>query len=171
MTRMIAAAAVVVMSITGVACSVSADDAAVTREAEDRAQIEALMWRYVRALDTADADAYAAAYTEDGQFAAGGNVTKGRDALHKMVAGMRQRRDEAAAKGAPQAPMYHMTMNEHLEFIDEDHARMHAYWQTVFGAAGETPVRVAAAGRSVDELVRVDGQWLIQSRNVAPEEE
>jgi hypothetical protein len=41
---------------------------------------------------------------------------------------------------------------------------------TVFGAAGpETPSRVAAAGRGVDELVRVNGQWLIKNRNVAPQ--
>jgi hypothetical protein len=41
----------------------------------------------------------------------------------------------------------------------------------VFGAAGEdTPLRVAAAGRGVDELVRVDGEWLIESRNVAPQD-
>src|SRR5690606_5568871 len=54
--------------------------------AQDRAEIEALMWRYARALDTFDADAYAAVYTEDGEFKAGGTATKGRDALRQMVA-------------------------------------------------------------------------------------
>jgi uncharacterized protein (TIGR02246 family) len=169
MSRITAAVAVVLISMGGVGCAVSADDVA-ARQTADRAEIEALMWRYVRALDTRDADAYAAAYTEDGEFAAGTNVTAGRDALRAMVADMRQRHDEAEAAGEAQAPMYHMTMNEHLEFVDEDHARLHAYWQTVFGAVGQTPVRVAAAGRSIDELVRVDGQWLITSRNVAPRE-
>lgn len=167
MTRSAAGAAVALMLMAGVACSVSADDVA-ARQSEDRAEIEALMWRYVRALDTRDADAYAAAYTEDGEFRAGANATTGRDALRTMVADLRQRHDEAEAKGETQPAMYHMTMNEHLEFVNEDHARMHAYWQTAFGAVGQTPVRVAAAGRSVDELVRVDGQWLIKSRNVAP---
>jgi uncharacterized protein (TIGR02246 family) len=156
------------MLFAGAGCSAVAADDDAAREARDRAEIESLMWRYVRALDTADADGYAAVYTPDGQFSAGTNATKGRDALRKMVADIGQRRTEAEAKGQPQAPMYHMIMNEHLEFVDEDHARMHSYWQTVFGAVGETPVRVAAAGRGVDELVRVDGQWLIQSRNVAP---
>jgi hypothetical protein len=65
--------------------------------------------------------------------------------------------------------MYHMTMNSNLTFVDKDHATIEAYWQTVFGAVGQTtPVRVAAAGRSIDKLVRVNGQWLIQSRDVAP---
>jgi hypothetical protein len=66
--------------------------------------------------------------------------------------------------------MYHMTMNEHLEFIDRDHARINAYWQTVFGSVENTPVRVAAAGRSVDDLVRVNGKWLIKTRNVTPQD-
>ena len=159
--------AVALVVLAGAGCSVSAQDDTV-RQARDRAEIEALMWRYVRALDTTNPDAYAAVYTPDGQFLAGGNPTKGRDALRKMVDDMRQRRVQAEAKGQAQPPMYHMTMNYHLEFLGRDRARMRAYWQTVFGAAGQTPVRVAAAGRSIDELVRVDGQWLIQSRNVAP---
>ena len=51
-----------------------------------------------------------------------------------------------------------MITNHHIEFVDKDHARYHAYWMTVFGAAGEnTPPRVAAAGREYDELVRVNG--------------
>jgi uncharacterized protein (TIGR02246 family) len=61
------------------------------REAKDRAEIESLMWRYVRALDTFNADACAAAYTPDGQFGSGANATKGREALAKMITDLRQR--------------------------------------------------------------------------------
>jgi len=163
------AVAAVVGAIALASTQLGAQDTT-AREAQDRAEISALMWRYVRALDTRNADAYAAAYTPDGQFIAGGAPTKGRDALHKMVADMQARVTAAAAKGEPAGPaMYHMTMNEHLSFVDKDHARLESYWQTVFGANGQAvPVRVAAAGRSVDLLVRVNGQWLIQSRDVAP---
>jgi len=140
------------------------------RQMQDRAEIEALMWNYTRALDGFDPDTYAAAYTADGQFKAGTNPTKGRDALKKMIVDLKQRRSESEAKGERQPPMYHMTLNEHLEFLDRDHARINAYYLTVFGAAGEkTPLRVAAAGRSVDELIRVNGKWLIKSRDVAPQ--
>ncbi len=136
-----------------------------TVRAQDRAEIEALMWRYARALDTTDAEAYAAVYTEDGEFSAGANATQGRDALRSMVAGLAENRTESSP------PMYHMTADSYIEFIDENTARHHSYWLTVFGGAGpgEAP-RVAAAGRGVDELVKVDGQWLIQSRNVAPQD-
>jgi len=141
------------------------------REAQDRVQIEKLMWQYTRALDTESADAYAATYTPDGQFGSGPNAVKGHDALKKMIADLRQRTADAEAKGEKRPAMYHMTANSYLEFIDKDHARMEAYWLTVFAGQGpNVPVRVAAAGRDVDELVRVNGQWLVKTRDVAPKD-
>jgi uncharacterized protein (TIGR02246 family) len=146
-----------------------ADDAAALREAQDRAAIEALMWRYVRALDSMDADAYAAVFTEDGTFGSGNTQRKGRGDLKAMVADLKKGRDERAAAGTPSAPMYHVIANHQITFTGPNEARYDSYWMTVFGAAGpETPVRVAAAGRGVDQLVRVNGQWLIKSRDVAP---
>lgn len=151
--------------------SAQQSDADALREMKDRHQIEDLMWRYTRALDTNDPDAYAAAYTPDGQFSAGASVTKGHDALRKMIADLRQRAAEAQAKGEPRPPMYHMTANERITFSDKDHARVEAYYITAAAAAGQkTPLRVVAVGRSVDDLVRVDGKWLIRSRNVAPQD-
>jgi len=141
------------------------------REEQDRAAIDKLMWSYTRALDTANADAYAATYTPDGQFGSGTNAAKGRDALKKMINDFRQRNADAEAKGEKRPAMYHMEMNSYLEFIDKDHARLEGYWQTVFGSQGpNVPVRVAAAGREINEIVRVNGQWLIQSRDVAPKD-
>jgi len=147
-----------------------ADDAQLIREATDRARIQALMWRYVRALDSYDEAAYAAVFTEDGQFGAGPNATRGRDALQQMVAGLEKARDERdAASGTTSPAMHHVITNANIEFIDANHANYYSYWMTVFApnAQGATP-RVAAVGRGIDELVKVDGQWLIHSRNVAP---
>jgi roadblock/LC7 domain-containing protein len=124
-----------------------------------------------RALDSLDSQAYAASYTEDGQFRAGANAVQGQAALLKMVADLKKDRADRVAKGEAVAPMYHMTANSYTEFVDRDHARVHTYWLTVFGSAGEqTPLRVAAAGRGVDDVVRVNGQWLIKSRNVTPQD-
>lgn len=142
------------------------------REAQDRAQIEKLMWQYVRALDTENADAYAAVYTPDGQFGSGANAVKGREALKKMINDLRQRAAENETKTGEKRPaMYHVIANSFLEFVDKDHARLEAYWMTVFAAGGpKIPARVAAAGREVDELTRMNGQWLIESRDVAPKQ-
>ena len=140
------------------------------REVHDRAQIEKLMWQYVRALDTENADAYAAVYTPDGQFGSGAKAVKGREALKKMINDLRQRAAENQTKTGEKRPaMYHVIANSYLDFLDKDHARLEAYWMTVFAAGGpNVPSRVAAAGREVDELVRLNGQWLIKTRDVAP---
>jgi uncharacterized protein (TIGR02246 family) len=149
-----------------------AADSDMLREAQDRAQIETLMWRYVRALDTENAEAYAAVYTPDGQFGSGATATKGREALKKMVSDLRQRTADNEAKTKEKRPaMYHVVTNSSIEFVDKDHARFNAYWMTVFASGGANmPARVAAAGREIDELVRLNGQWLIKVRDVAPKD-
>ena len=160
---------IMVLALSGLP---AAAENAFEREAQDRAQIEKLMWQYVRALDTESADAYAAVYTPDGQFGTGANAVQGREALKKMVNDLRQRAADTETKsGQKRPPMYHVITNSDLEFIDRDHARMQAYWMTVFGAGAQnTPARVAAAGREVDELVRLNGHWLIKLRDVSPKD-
>ncbi len=136
----------------------------VLREARDRAEIEDLMWRYARALDSGDGEAYAATYTPDGQFGTGANATKGRDALRKLATGQPR-----AANAPARPPMYHMHANHMITFTDKDHARFDAYYLTARAAGGqEQPLQVLAVGRSVDDLVRLNGRWLIQTRNVQP---
>jgi uncharacterized protein (TIGR02246 family) len=132
------------------------------RETRDRNDIEALMWKYTRALDKGDGATYASTYTADGQFGAGGNATKGREALAKLVV----RQPEAGAPARP--PLYHMELNHWIEFVDKDHARYHAYYLTVSGAMGqETPARIVAAGQSLDTMERAGGKWLLKTRDVA----
>jgi len=166
------AALLAAVLVCGGSAPASASDADLLRETEDRAEIEALMWRYVRALDTLNEDAYAAVYTPDGQFGSGANAAKGHDALKKMVADIKKQRAEREAKGEPKSPaMHHVITNANIEFVDADHARFHSYWMTVFagGPQSQAP-RVAAAGRGYDELVRVNGRWLIKFRDVAPKD-
>jgi uncharacterized protein (TIGR02246 family) len=133
--------------------------------AQDRVEIEQLMWDYIRALDSGNAEAYAALFAPDGQFGRGATAIKGRDALKKMVADARQKID-ADKKSDKKAPrMYHVVTNPHIEFIDKDHARFYAYWMGALAAGGTT-----SAGREVNELVRINGKWLISVRDVDPQE-
>lgn len=167
--------AVVLMGLVltaGVVFTASKSDNDVLREVRDRTQIEDLMWRYARALDTNDAEAYASVYAPDGQFGTGANATKGRDALRKMIADGRQRQVDAQAKGEPKRPpMYHMNANGRIQFTDKDHARIEAYYITAIAAGGATaPLRVAGVGRSIDDVVRLNGQWVIMARNVSPQD-
>jgi hypothetical protein len=168
--RVCGVAALVALALIG--SHALAAESSIEREVQDRSQIEKLMWQYVRALDTENADAYAAVYTADGQFGTGATAVKGRAALKKMINDLRQRAAENEAKSGEKRPaMYHVIANSYLEFTDKDHARLEAYWMTVFAAGGpKTPPRVAAAGREVDEIVRTNGQWLIKLRDVAPKQ-
>ena len=154
---------------SAVAAPVFASDADVIREARDRAEIEKLMWDYARALDTGNADAYAAVYTPDGAF----GETKGSDALKKMINDLNKSRDERKAKGEVVNATLHMTANHYMEFVDKDHVRLHNYYLTALLPPPAKPgekapeARAPIAGQGVDDLVRVNGKWLIKSRNVA----
>ena len=80
-------------------------EADLLREIKDREEIDQLLWRYTRALDSFDPDAYVATYTEDGSFGA----VKGHEALHAMMVDFRNGRELQAAEGNPPAPMFHAT--------------------------------------------------------------
>jgi uncharacterized protein (TIGR02246 family) len=132
--------------------------------AEDRAEIENLMWNYSRALYTQNPDAYAALYTPNGQFGTGARAVKGRDALKKMIVDLKQRL-------AGQQPVYVMDVNTSVEFPDRDHAHLEAYWLEVSPRTGpNVPARVMNAGREVEELERINGQWLLKLRDAAPKD-
>ena len=133
--------------------------------AQDRVEIEQLMWNYIHALDSGNAEAYAAVYAPDGQFGRGTTAIKGREALKKMVEDARQKRNTENKSDKKPARMYHVVTNPHIEFIDKDHARYHAYWMGVFTTGG-----VTSAGREVNDLVRLNGKWLISMRDVDPQD-
>lgn len=144
---------------------------ALTQRIADREAIEALMWRYDRSLDHYDAEAYAANFTPDGAF----GQTRGHAALRKMITDLATGQEARRQAGETIGKMHHFTMNPWLEFTGPDTARFHYYHQTVFGTGGalNSPAapRMAAAGQGVDDLVKIDGKWYIQMRNVAPTRE
>ena len=151
--------------------AVTTATAAGEQNEHDRNAIKDLMWHYARALDTFNADAYAALFTEDGSFKAGSNATRGRKALRDMINNYKKDREERKAKGETVAPMYHMNADTWIEFLDDSHALHHSYWFTVISGSGpDSPTRILAAGVGVDEVVKINGQWLIKMRDVSPQE-
>ena len=153
----------------GVTYTAQKTDDQVMREVRDRAEIEDLMWRYTRALDTTDAAHRRGLYAgwpvrhrrqrDEGPRGADEN---GRGPAREPGGERGEGRAESADVSHDRKPCGHLHR--------QDHARVDAYYLTAFGPAGqETPLRVAAVGRSVDELVRVNGRWLIKTRNVAPQ--
>ena len=170
MKNLVAVAVLTGIVVTaGAVFTASESDDELLQRAKDREQIEDLMWRYARALDTGNGEAYAAVYTPDGQFGTGANATKGTEALKKLAGGQPRTPAPGAAAAPARPPMYHMHANHAITFTDKDHARFDAYYLTARAAGGQDqPLQVLAVGRSVDELVRLNGKWLIQVRNVQP---
>ena len=125
----------------------------------DGEAIHDLMWRYARAFESLDPEAYVSLFAEDGRF----GPDEGHEALRTMIEDLRDSRIDS-----PQE--YLLITDARIEFTDATHARHHHYWMTVFesGGEGESP-RVSGVGRGVDELVKINGEWLIETR-LAPQE-
>jgi uncharacterized protein (TIGR02246 family) len=148
-----------------IASAEAADDAAIEKLL-DRAEIEALVARYVTGLDTLDADLYAGVFAEDAVFELpGGVVHRGRAAIRKIVTDLQDSRARNQAAGTPSPSLYHVMANTSIEVIDDTNARHQSYAQTVRAAEGGQFV-VGFMGRYEDVLVKRDGRWYIQSRKL-----
>jgi uncharacterized protein (TIGR02246 family) len=142
--------------------ALAADDAAV-QALLDRAAIQNLLVRYVSALDTRDADAYAQVFSEDAEFEVGGTLYRGRAEIRGIVTRLAEGRRAREANAEPVVDLYHTLTNTAIELIDDDEARHESYYQTVRVAPGERVV-IGTMGRYEDMLVKRDGQWFIRSR-------
>lgn len=140
--------------------------------AEDRALIEDLAARYLFALDFRDARAYSETFTEDGILDFGRGEIKGRKAIFELIDGMKQNAVEESAKdpsGLRPAAGRHNISNMVIK-IDGDTAKMVAYW---FHHGNNNPERSAAVtsyGHYVDQLIKVEGQWLFGKRKIYNEQ-
>lgn len=132
---------------------------------EDRIAVEDVMARYVWAVDSFDADGYVAVFTEDAVIDSNGSISRGRDEIRKIVAGLIQRRDANTAKGVPAGNLYHLVSNVRITFPVPGEALHQSYWQTV-RRDQEGKMTAAAMGRSEDRLVKRDGKWLIRFRKL-----
>src|SRR5688572_5766965 len=143
----------------------AADDPAV-QKLLDRAEVEALVTRYVTGLDTLDADMYAGVFAEDAVFELpGGVVHRGRAAIRKIVTDLQDSRTRNQAAGTLSPSLYHVMANTSIELVDATHARHQSYAQTVRAAEGGQFI-VGFMGRYEDELVKRGGRWYIQARKL-----
>ena len=143
----------------------SAESADAVHALVDRAEIEELVARYVHALDTRDADAYASVFTEDAVYEVAGTVYRGRDAIRKIVTDLTEAREASLASGEQPADLYHVMSNSSIEMLSETEARHISYAQTVRAAEGGQFI-VGFMGRYEDEIVKRDGRWQIADRKL-----
>jgi hypothetical protein len=132
---------------------------------EDRIAVEDVMARYVWAVDSLDADGYAAVFTDDAVIDSNGTISKGHGEIRGIVTSLSKRRDDNKAKGLPAANLYHVISSVRITFPKPGEALHQSYWQTVRRDKSGA-MTAAAMGRSEDRLVKRGGQWLIQSRRL-----
>jgi len=137
--------------------------------ANDRAEIEDLMARYLFAIDYFDWDAYVATFAPDGvlEFASGSH--SGREAIRAEVARFSQNigRFYHTADGQP-AKLRHVTLQSVVR-IEGDRAWARTQWVEMANHGPEDEMKMGTYGLYEDEFVRLDGRWLIQHRNVLNE--
>jgi uncharacterized protein (TIGR02246 family) len=165
--RLLGVVAAGVFLLSGAGLAFAAEDAQTValQKLIDKAEIEALVAKYVTALDTLDADAYENVFTEDGVYDVTGTVYKGRAAIRKIVTDLQASRARNEAAGTASPRLYHVMANSAIEILDATNARHQSYAQTV-RAADNGQFIVGFMGRYEDVLVKVDGRWLIQERKL-----
>jgi uncharacterized protein (TIGR02246 family) len=148
-----------------------AQPASAATYAEDRAEIEDLMYRYLFAMDWRDAEAYAATFTEDGVLDYAGGVEHGRTAIAGMIEGLKKREAERAAQdksGVRKSTTRHFVTNLVLK-VDGNKAVGRAYWMSVSNAKDRAAPLVTAYGHYEDTLEKRGGKWLFTSRHIFSE--
>ena len=133
------------------------------RETRDRHEIEALMWKYTRALDKGDGATYASTYTVDGQFGSG-RRTRRRAArrCRSWSSGSRppaSRPGAAVSHGAEPLDRVRGQGPCSLSRLLPDRRRRVG---TRDAAADSSP-----PGRASMTMERVNGKWLLKTRDVA----
>ena len=117
-----------------------------TTLAEDRDAIRDLYARYCHCVDGGAAEEWAQLFTDDGRFLTGGDPLVGREALRAFAAAL------------PAGTMHHLVTDLAID-VEGDRAACRSSVLVMANGA------IMIAGRSSDELQRVDGSWRIANRD------
>lgn len=134
--------------------------------AQDRAEIENLMARYLFAMDWNDFEAYAEMFTEDGELDYASGNAKGREAILETVRAFKDRigKHYVDAEGKP-AKLRHVVAQTVIR-VEGDRAWSTAMWYEMANDGEGGKPRIGTFGTYEDELRRVDGMWMFARRRI-----
>ena len=134
--------------------------------AQDRAEIEDLMARYLFAIDYHDWDAYVGTFTEDAELEFASGTYKGHDAIREAVRRFAEGigRFYATEDGQP-AKLRHVILQSSVR-VEGDRAWARSLWVEMANNGPEDSLEMGTFGLYEDELERVDGRWLLAKRRV-----
>jgi hypothetical protein len=137
---------------------------------QERADIENLAYRYIFALDWRDAQGYANTFAPEGVLNYGGGQAIGREAIAAMVQGIRDREMaalEPGKTGQGNAHNQHFVTSMVIDIsADGTRAIAQAYWTAIRGGQPA----ISSYGHYVDELTKINGEWLYTSRRTYNEQ-
>ena len=134
--------------------------------AQDRAEIENLMARYLFAMDWNDFEAYAGMFTEDGELDYASGNAKGREAIVETIKSFKERigKHYVDADGDP-AKLRHVVAQTVIR-VEGDRAWCTAFWYEMANDGPQGQLKMGTFGTYEDELRRVDGKWLFARRQI-----
>lgn len=129
---------------------------------EDELAIQRVLVEYATTQDARDYAAYAALFAREGEWVAGNNAYKGREAIHQMLIDLYGETPVDFVND----DSYHISTNFRID-LNGDRATAHSRHLLIMrGPNGEpTPM---LGGRYEDEFIREDGEWKILRREDFP---
>ena len=169
-TRFGAALAAALLLVAGSASSALAKQPRYSAHyAEDRAEIEDLMARYLFAIDYNDWDSYVETFAPDGELEFASGTSKGRDAIRKNVT------DFAAGIGkfyhtedGKPAKLRHVVLQSMIR-VEGNRAWGRTLWLEMANHGPMDTMKMGTYGIYEDEFTKTGGQWLIAKRRVLNE--
>jgi 3-phenylpropionate/cinnamic acid dioxygenase small subunit len=125
----------------------------------DRREIQELLVRRATASDRRDPEAMLACHTEDSTDDHGSGRESARTFIERMAA--------TSYRDPDNGPQKHVIGNVLVDFVDDDVATVESYHLAYHRHGVQTgPTDNLIAGRYLDKMHRVNGQWLIADRTV-----
>ncbi|HEX3838777.1 MAG TPA: nuclear transport factor 2 family protein [Steroidobacteraceae bacterium] len=128
---------------------------------DDRMAIQQLLMEYGRAVDNRDFAAFAALFTEDGEWQGAQGSYRGRKEIQESM----EKMFTDAAADIPQGKNFHLLTNVIID-LQGDHAT--ASSKFIFYKMNGAKPEAEVAGRYEDQLVRVGGAWKFKQRRALP---
>jgi ketosteroid isomerase-like protein len=125
----------------------------------DRIQIEDMIVRYYVDMSAGKSHDLTSYYAEDAVLDVNGLVSKGKEAIEKLYAGLGGGGEAPAFKGA-----MHMLLNNAIINVDGNSATAWFVWTGFINEDIKKSPRALEQGTEYDELFKVKGKWLIKKR-------
>ncbi len=140
----------------------AADKVVIQETLLDRIQIEDMIVRYYVDMSAGKSHDLALYYIEDAVLDVNGLISKGREAIEKLYAGL--------GGGGGEAPVFkgtmHMLLNNAIINVDGNSATAWFVWTGFMNDDIKGAPKVLEQGTEYDELIKVNGQWFIKKRYI-----